>query len=237
MGKERLIDKTNKPVHPLTVPTALSPFSVTDRRAGDLGFLPIGVYRGQAAFWDLDKAVNQPLVEAEKQYILGVFDGRERDYDWLRITVADGAAVGAAARDRLTVPSGQVWYVHAVTVEHTDDHATGVVDVNWRCSLWPSRQDPADDDGQAFYGTAKAAATGVALPVQPALFYTGALGTAFTATPPAATNYELQNKDVSLRLPAGTTITLTTNVTTIIDGDDVVVDLRVYGYVGKLLVA
>ncbi len=231
MGRQKLVDKTIVPQEGGPMPQQMAGLTVAQALQNRMGVYLLGGYKGQTVFVDLDKLVNQPLVNVEKQYILGILNGGTSGVDALQIVVPDGAEVDTTARARLTVPSGQVWFVHAVVVQHDDAHTTGVVAVNWRCSLWPSRQDPPDEDGQAFYVTPKAGGTGAVLADQIAKFHTGAIGTDDDA------NFVLTNKDVSLRLPAGATITLTTNVTTEIDGGDVTVGLQLYGYVGKLLVA
>lgn len=232
MGQDRLVDKSNKPVHPLSVPTALNPIHVTNRASADLGTLPIGIYRGQAAFWDLDKAVNLPLVNAEKAHILGILDGREEDYDHLRIVIPDGSAVGYSAGATLTVPSGLVFFIHSVRIQNDAAYGSATINLNWRCSLWPSREDPVNEHGQSFYENPKVSAAGAAQD-HFTLFYTGAIN---STVPVTAT--QLEYKDVSLRLPAGTKIRFTASVTTAaVDTDDATCDLSLYGYVGRLLVA
>ena len=235
MGRQKIVDKTIKPLEDIGALQTVGPLNVTEAIRNRIGYFPLGGYKGQTVFFDLDKLVNEPLVNAEKQHILGILDGRLPGRDLATIHIPDGQPAGAAARAQLIVPAGQVWFIHAVAVAHGADHTTGVVACNWRCSIWPSPEDPPDENGQAFHAVAKEGITGDALAFTD-MFYTGAIGSAFTAAPPAATDVVLTNKDVSLRLPAGASITLTTLVTTPIDGDDVDVTLALYGYVGKRLV-
>jgi len=78
MGKQKIVDKT---ITPLQALTSVTPLTATEGRTrGSLGILPIGVYKGEAAFIDLDKLANQPLVEAEQLHILGILDGREEEW-------------------------------------------------------------------------------------------------------------------------------------------------------------
>jgi len=54
-GRNRVIDKSVKPLQM----TGLTPGGVTGRPSNQLGVLPIGVYKGEARFMDLDKLINQ----------------------------------------------------------------------------------------------------------------------------------------------------------------------------------
>jgi len=227
VGQDRLVDNANKTIHPLAVPTSLSPLHVTNRVTSDLGFLPIGVYKGQAAFWDLDKAVNQPLVEAEQQHILGILDGREADYDLLTLTTVVGATspIGTVLTDTLTVPAGLVFFISGVlTNVNAVGAANGLVG-NWRCSLWPSREDPAHSAGQSFHPAAGLIAAA------------GALTTTADEFGPWAPALALGNKVPLLRLPAGAKITFTVTTTTAQVNVATASTLQLFGTVGKLLVA
>ena len=91
MGKDRTADKT---ISPLQALTNLSPAMATEGRSrGSLGVVPVGVYKGAAAFLDLDKLANQPLVLAEKQWTEDIVDYRN---GFVSVTVPIGAAVVAA---------------------------------------------------------------------------------------------------------------------------------------------
>ena len=225
MGKERLVDKTNKPVHPLSVPTTLSPLHVTNRASSDLGVLPIGVFKGQAAFWDLDKAVNLPLAWIEQQHILGILDGREEDYDLATLTPAVGAATGTVYRKTLTVPSGVVWYINAVEVVLNTTAAAHSLLANWRCSLWTDRADPPSEYGQAFYYADLTHAA------------TTAAATTLAEFGPIATAWLITNKTVLLRLPAGAKITFVVTTGTAAVNEAVANTLRLKGFTTRALVA
>jgi hypothetical protein len=243
---KKLVDMT---LRPMSSVTNLTPgASTANIPAGSLGNLPIGYYRGAPAFWDLDKAVVQPLVKAEPAYILGQLDGRTLNYDAVQATTTAGAVTGVAYRARMTVPAGQVWYVHAVQVYVPKD-TTGAVNVNWRCSLWPDNSailagTTPDPDGQTFLSTDAIGTNAIniwnylfgVLPVAanigsnialPGL--TGDLGLAI-GTP--------KTMPTQLRLPGGAVLTLqitvnSVNATIILA---LPVTLSVRGYVAKALV-
>jgi len=153
----------------------------------------VGVYKGGVAFLDLDKAVNLPLVAVEQMHILGILDGRLEDYDLQTITLPAGSAIGASVRQRLTIPTGEVWYVNDVeTVTPAD--SGGRASINWRCSLWAEQGANPDTDGQAFHAAAQADALG--------------LGAVFDDEfHPGAPFIAPENKSVLLRLPGGAVIT------------------------------
>ena len=64
MGQRKLADKT---ISPLQVLYNLTPLLATEGRSrGSLGTMPIGNFKDDAAFFDLDMLANQPLVRAEQ---------------------------------------------------------------------------------------------------------------------------------------------------------------------------
>ena len=131
MGRQRLVDKGVQPlgVNPLTTITNLTPASVIPTPS-TAGVIPVGNYKGIPAFWDLDKANNQPLVSAEQLHILGNLDGATEDTDLQTITV--GAVVaGVVVTETLTVPAGEVWFINCITGTCAAD-ATGTIIFNWR---------------------------------------------------------------------------------------------------------
>lgn len=225
MGQRKLVDKTIMPQEEGVMPQQLAGFSVPDALQQRLGTFLVGGYKGQSTFIDLDKLVNEPLVNVEQQHILGILGGREEDYDRQTLTPQVGDAVGTAYSASLTVPTGQVWYINAVrTVLDTQAAAQGLVG-NWRCSLWPDRADEPNPAGQSFHP-----ATGL---VQAA----GGTTTWLDEFGPIATAWLLTNKVPLLRLPAGASITFTL-VTTTAEVDAAVANtLSLFGFVGKRLVA
>lgn len=220
MGKQSLEDMTVRPMS--TVLTSLTPGAVTSgRSAGQLGMIPVGYYRGQASFWDLDKAVVQPLVSAEKQHILGVLDGREADYDLLEIAVPLADPIDTVHIGSIPVPAGQVWYVTAV--ETVVPAGTGIgneIAANWRCSLW------ADRIGSSVAGQTFHAAD---------LNFGPGGGTQVDEFGEFAMTLGLTNKPVALRLPPGATITGVFTNLLAVNGVAVNGIIRVYGYIGKIL--
>ena len=212
MGGRRLVDMSIKP---LTSLTSLTPAQVIPN-AAQAGVIPIGNYKGAAAFWDLDKANNQPLVLAEQLHILDNIDGAGVD-GVVNVTMPAAAALGVVVSGTITVPAAEVWFINCVTSTCAAD-ATGTVTYNWRCSLFP---DALGNVLGGAYHTANLAT---------------ALGPQLDEFSPIATVFGVGNKPTLLRLPAGTTITGQLTVTAVaITG--VVGTLQLFGYKGKVLVA
>lgn len=220
MGKDRLKDKG---IRPLTTLTNLTPAMVTaGQNYGLLGNLPIGVYKGAAAFFDLDKLANQPLVLAEQLHILGNLDGATEDYDLQTITV--GAIVaGTVVTETLTIPTGEVWYINGVVGTCVAD-LTGTVVYNWRCSLFP------DAAGNVLGGVYHTAWLATPIGVAPLL--------GWDEFSPIATVFAIGNKPVLLRLPAGTTISgELMNAAGALAATGVAGTFQLFGWIGKTLVA
>jgi len=219
MGKQRIVDRA---VSALQTLVNLTPAQVTQgTNFSRLGYLPIGVYKGSPAFVDLDKLANQPLVQAEMLHILGLLDGREEDYDLQTLTIANGTAAGAAVRGQLTVPSGELWFLNAVEMVLPAD-AGGTPTMNWQCSLWTDRV------GESVYG-------------QPfhanALDFSPGGGTQWDEFTYPGNFWAATNKPQLLRLPAGTVITFTATNTIAAATADMQCIGRLYGFIGKPLVA
>jgi hypothetical protein len=217
---QKLVDKT---ISPLQL-TTLTPASVTQGRATNTwGVIPIGNYKGAAAFFDLDKMVNQPLVWAEQQHILGILDGREEDYDLQTLATIAAEAIGTIHTAQLTVPAGVVWFLNAVEMVVPASGGANAITANWRCSLWTDRALVPSPNGQAFLATDFN--PGVGGGTQWDEF--GAIPLLWAAT----------NKPQTLRLPAGTVLTVSFTNTLAVAAAAVNCLFRVYGYIGKLLVA
>jgi len=215
MGKDRLKDKT---IHPFSTITNLTPLTAS---VAKLGFLPIGNYKGAAAFFDLDKLANQPLVQAERLYALDRIDAR----DVVTATLLANSLVGTVVRARsVAVPAGEVWFINRITlVSPAQIAAEAIAQVNFRISTWAIPDARAgitpDADGRSY------------LPVD--------LGTAaldgFIEDLPA--QGELGEE---LRLTAGAVITLVATATGAAVGvaaAGIVCTLTMEGRKGKLLVA
>lgn len=220
MSKDRLVDKT---ISPLQL-TNLTPASVTQGRATNTwGVIPIGNYKGAAAFFDLDKMANQPLVWAEQQHILGILDGREEDYDLQTLATIAAEAIGTVHTAALTVPAGVVWFLNAVELVVPASGGGNAITANWRCSLWSDRSLVPSPNGQAFH---------------PADYNPGAGGgTQWDEFGVICIAWAVDNKQSLLRLPAGAVLTVTFTNTLAIAAAAVNCIFRVYGFVGKLLVA
>jgi hypothetical protein len=217
-GKQRVQDKTMRTLQSLV---NLTPDVVTGGvQVNQLGFLPIGNYKGTPAFWDLDKAVNQPLVYPEQLHILGILDGREEDYDLQTITIPNGSAVGSVITEDLTVPTGEVWFINAVRLVTPAD-AGGRANINWRCSLWTDRL-AAAAAGQLFTAAGYANVAG---------------GTWWDEFHAGAPFIGPNNKNHPLRLPAGTVITFQATNTLAIATGAMACTGALFGWIGKALVA
>lgn len=214
MGKEKLVDKTIQPLQAGGINVA----QATGRAARDLGVLPIGYYKGRAVFFDLDKLVNQPLAAIERLYSTDRIDAR----DIIEATIGAGAAIGAEARARLSVPSGELWFLNRIALVSPAESGVGVgdiVQVNFRISKWPYADTRGgaviDDDGRSYWpddqGTAAEDTYTVDLPAQ------GELGE-------------------ELRLEGGDVVTLVATLTGAVAGAALTASLTPFGRKVKKLV-
>ena len=161
MGKQKVVDKT---ISPMQVGlTTLTPAVVTGGRAvNTLGVIPIGNYKGAAAFIDLDKLVNQPLVLAEKAYALDRIDSR----DGVQVTVPNGTALAAIVTGEKLVPAGEVWYLNRLSVVCPAADATGTASFNILVSSFPKTEAGGDKPYLPDNVTAMGATTTIDLPAQ-----------------------------------------------------------------------
>jgi hypothetical protein len=204
MGKQKMVNKT---IQPLQL-TNLTPAAVTGGRAANtLGVIIIGNYKGAAAFFDLDKLANQPLVLAEKAHCLDKVDGR----NGVAVTVENGADVGDVIPGEIEVPEGEVWYLNRLSVTCPAADATGSAGFNILVSAWPKTATGGDKPYFATNQAAMGATTDIDLPAQ------GELGE-------------------ELRLVGGDKLTLQLTVTVAFTADKVF-RLDPYGRKGKALVA
>ncbi len=218
MGKQKVVDKSSDIGEVLAQEVKSHQYTPVDAIREGRGAFLLGIYRGQIAFVDLDKAVVQPLVAAERLYALDKLDER----DQIAAKIASGSAVGAKARVSLEVPSGEVWFINRIVVTTPAESGAGVGDVvkaNFRIKSWrfPDERTGTeiDDAGRAYWKEPKGDAAGttntVDLPAQ------GELGE-------------------ELRLGPGDAITLCVELTGANAGADLTATLVPYGRKAKLLV-
>lgn len=213
MGQRQTV---NKGIRPAAI-TSVTPESVVSTAT-----VPIGNYKGNAAFFDLDKLVNQPLVAAERAHIKGILDGREEDYDLQTVSIAAAEAVGTSHVGQITVPAAAVWFVSAIVCTLPGSGGANIVTGNWYCNLWTDRVGSLGY-GQAYHG---------------ANFDFGAAGGVqndeFGWVSPL---WAITNKAEPLRLPGGTVLTFIATNTNAVAAGAVNATIQVYGYVGEKLVA
>ncbi len=223
MGKQKLVDKTIKPQEVGALQT-LAGLSVAQALQNRLGAYLIGGYKGQSTFVDLDKLVNEPLVNVEQQHILGILNGGVDGHDLITVGIGLGSPIGTAQVDSITVPAGQVWYLNALHMFLEADATAGLVG-NWSCSLWPDRAAVPNPAGQPFH----------------------AVGVPCAAAGPDVDNWDefgpwttvlaVTNKVPLLRLPAGSVITFSVVTNTAGATADLECTLALHGFIGKRLVA
>lgn len=221
MGKQRLVDKS---IQPMATVQNITPANFTiARQTPAYGAIVMGDYRGAARFLDLDKLVVQPLVLAEQLHILGILDGREEDYDLQTLATVAAEAIGTAHTATLTVPSGEVWIINAVEMVVPASGGANAITANWMCSLWTDRAATPNTNGQPFL--AAAYNPGVGGGTQWDEF--GVIPLLWAAT----------NKGSALRLPAGESVSVTFTNTLAVAAAAVNCLFRIYGFIGKTLVA
>jgi len=230
MGKQKVEDKTLKPL--TTTLTNVTPAMATQGGYSVIGRLPIGYYKGSAAFWDLDLAVNQPNVIAERQYMRGILSGREEAYDLVTVNAPVTTVAGSLLVGSLTVPTGELWYVNAVRMACPGDAVAGFT-MNWYCSLWTDRVG-ALGLGQPFHSPAAAIGNlvGLTTHVAPA----GGAIVQLDEFGEMALAWLVSNKIPLLRLPAGTAITFAVLTDTGLPAVATACTLQLYGAIGKTLV-
>ena len=216
MGRRRITTmSTNPNIRPLTSLVNITPSQVIPNAVG-AGVIPVGNFKGVAAFWNLDMAVNQPLVRAEQLHILGNIDGAGLN-GVAAMTIVAASPASTVVSGTITVPAGQVWYINAIVGTCAAD-ATGTIVYNWRCSLFPDAL--ANVLGGVFH-------------------------TAWAATPALVTDefsdvgplFAITNKSVLLRLPALTTITgQLMNAAGAANATGVVGTFQLFGFIGKTLI-
>ena len=163
----------------------------------------------------------EPLAQAERLHILGLLDGREEDYDMQTVTIPITSAINASVPGQLAVPTGEVWFISAVTMTLPAD-AGGSPSMNWHCNLWTDRVG-ASALGQSFHAA-------------PVNFGPGG-GTHFDEFSSPAAWWALTNKEYAIRLPAGTIITFVATNTLVISTAAMACVGRLYGWKGKKILS
>jgi len=214
MSRRTLVKKEVVPQEVSPQQAQYTPLHALGRREG---IIVLGYHRGALAFIDLDKLVIQPLIAAEKLYALDRIDDR----DQISAKIASGAAVGSKASQKITVPSGEVWFLNRIVLTSPAESGAGVGDivkVNFCVSYWPLRAEEAvcvEGAGRRYWKDNKG---------------TAALDT-YTVDFPA--QGELGEE---LRLVGGDSITLYAELTGATAGADLTATLTPYGRKTKFLV-
>lgn len=207
MGKQKLVDKSITPQAEGVMPLQVSGLSVAQALNQGFGVYLLGGYKGETAFVDLDKLVNQPLILAEKAYCLDRIDSRKK----VTVTVESGAEVGDVKSGQIAVPAGEVWYLNRLGITCPAAGADGTVGFTILVSPWPKTDSGGDKPYYASNQVAMGTTTLIDLPAQ------GQLGE-------------------ELRLVGGDKLTLQLTVTVAFTADKDFV-LTPYGRKGKVLVA
>ena len=134
MGRQKLVDKTIVPQEEGVMPQQLAGLNPGVALQQRLGFYPLGGYKGQSVFFDLDKLVNEPLALVEGLYSLDRLDAR----DIITASIPATGVIGDIVIAQLTVPAGELWLVNrVVVVSPAQTAAEGqIVTVNFRLSSW-----------------------------------------------------------------------------------------------------
>lgn len=220
MGDRKLVNQVIDPADAIAALQAGAMTFAQAQRAFN-GVFIVGKHKGVPVSLDITTLV-EPLVLAEQLHILGLLDGREEDYDKQTITIPSGAAKDAQVAEQLTVPAGLVAFITAVELVTPADQG-GTPAINWHCSLWTDRAATPSAYGQPFHVAALSNSPGG--------------GTFWDEFVPPANWWAATNKPVVLRLPAGTVITFVATNLTAAATANMACTARLYGYIGKSLVA
>ncbi|MFC1910564.1 hypothetical protein ACFLXC_04690 [Chloroflexota bacterium] len=224
MGRRKLVDKGIFPQEAGLMPLQLSGMTPAQAMQNRLAVYLLGGYKGQTAFVDLDKLVNEPLVKVEQQHILGILNGAHEGRDLITVNIALGAAVGLY-HGELTVPAGAVYYLNAVHMFLEDEGVATNLLGNWRVTIWPDPAAVPNPAGQPFH------AAGVACPAA------GGDIDQYDEFGPWTTLLAIQNKTPLLRLPAGTVVTFEVATAAAVTTAALACTLALHGFIGKRLLA
>ena len=131
-------------------------------------------------------------------------------------------AIGTAHIGTLTVPAGEVWFVNAIESVIPASGGANIIVANWFCSIWTDRVG-ALGLGQPFHGAGFNFGVGG--------------GTQWDEFGVIPLLWAATNKGGALRLPAGTVLSVIFTNTVAVAAGAVNCLFRVYGYIGKSLVA
>ena len=148
---------------------------------------------------------------AERLHATDRLDSRNR----VQAVIAAGSNVGAVARQAISVPVGEVWFLNRMVLTSPAESGVGVgdiVQVNVKVSLWP---ESGDADGKSYF---------------PGNQGTAALD---TITIDVRDDGELGEE---LRLPGGSKLTLIATLTGAAAGADLTATLIPYGRKGKAII-
>ncbi len=224
---KKLVDKSIDPADAIAALQAGGMTLAQAQRAFN-GIFIIGAHKGVPVSLDITTLI-EPLVLAEQLHILGLLDGREEDYDKQTITIPNLAAINAQVAEQLTVPAGLVAFITAVELVTPADKG-GTPAINWHCSLWTDRAATPSPYGQPYHNTPLSATPNGDTFYDEFSSFGPAIGGPESGTPPT-------NKPVALRLPAGAVLTFVATNLTAAATADMVCTAKLYGYIGKSLVA
>ncbi len=131
-------------------------------------------------------------------------------------------AIGTAHVGTLTVPTGELWFVNNIQTTIPASGGANIITANWYCSLWTDRVG-ALGYGQAFHLAA--------------INFGAGGGAQLDEFSPPGPVWALTNKQVALRLPAGTVLTVVFTNTVAVAAGAVNCLFQVFGWLGKNLVA
>jgi len=131
-GRQKLVDKTIVPQEAGLMPQQLSGMTPAQALQNSLGVYLLGGYKGQTAFTDLDKLVNEPLALVEGIYSLDRLDAR----DVITATLPITSVIGTVVTDQLVVPAGELWLLNRVNLVRALMGAGEIAQINFRISAW-----------------------------------------------------------------------------------------------------
>jgi hypothetical protein len=178
-------------------------------------------------------------VLAEQQHILGILDGRllataTTPGDLATVTIPAGTVVGAVAgtqRFTIPVPPAEVWFIQAVALHSPAESAPmagEIVTCNFRTTVWPDTAVVPNALGLPYFGGSP---QDYVWTINDEIF-----DCEFSIGSTAWMWWGTKNIQTMLRIPGGESISLEAILTGANAGANLVADMRLYGFKGKLLV-